>query len=87
MSAHTCFTTGTDSIRRAYTSRRRRAWARGRGLVGELEVPRARIAAPSVFMTDEEQAEQLHRCLGDDSLPLDVRTAGALTLLFGLQHT
>jgi hypothetical protein len=28
-------------------------------------------------MTDEEQAEQLHRCLGDDSLPLDVRTAGA----------
>lgn len=62
-------------------------WARGRGFVGELEVPRARIAAPSVFMTDEEQAEQLHRCLGDDSLPLDVRTAGALTLLFGLQHT
>lgn len=38
-------------------------------------------------MTDEEQTEQLHRCLGDDSLPLDVRTAGALTLLFGLQHT
>ncbi|MER5737344.1 hypothetical protein ABT117_16920 [Streptomyces sp. NPDC002262] len=62
-------------------------WARGRSLVGELVVPRARIAAPSVFMTDEEQTEQLHRCLGDDSLPLDVRTAGALTLLFGLQHT
>jgi hypothetical protein len=62
-------------------------WARGRGLVGELVVPRARIAAPSVFITDEEQAEQLHRCLSDDALPLDVRTAGALTLLFGLQHT
>ncbi|MFD5233363.1 hypothetical protein ACFWJ5_33530 [Streptomyces qaidamensis] len=39
------------------------------------------------FSTDEDQAEQLHRCLGDDALPLDVRTAGALTLLFGLQHT
>ncbi|MFD8725602.1 hypothetical protein ACFV2H_48625 [Streptomyces sp. NPDC059629] len=62
-------------------------WARGRGLVGELVVPRARVAAPSVFITDEEQTEQLHRCLGDDALPLDVRTAGALTLLFGLQHT
>ncbi|MFD3612193.1 hypothetical protein ACFWXA_29825 [Streptomyces atroolivaceus] len=62
-------------------------WARGRGLVGELVVPRAPVAAPSVFMTDEEQARQLHRCLSDDSLPLDVRTARALTLLFGLQHT
>ncbi len=38
-------------------------------------------------MTDEEQAQQLHRCLGNDSLPLDVRTAGSLTLLFGPQHT
>ncbi|MGW7603177.1 hypothetical protein [Streptomyces antimycoticus] len=62
-------------------------WATGRGLAGELVVPRAPIAAPSVFSTDEDQAAQLHRCLGDDALPLDVRTAGALTLLFGLQHT
>jgi hypothetical protein len=62
-------------------------WARGRGLAGELVVPRAPVAAPSVFSTDEDQAEQLHRCLGDDALPLDVRTAGALALLFGLQHT
>jgi hypothetical protein len=62
-------------------------WATGRGLAGELAVPRAPVAAPSVFSTDEDQAEQLHRCLDDDALPLDVRTAGALTLLFGLQHT
>ncbi|MEU9224331.1 hypothetical protein AB0D40_08180 [Streptomyces massasporeus] len=62
-------------------------WARGRGLAGALEVPRAPVAAPSVFSTDEDQAEQLHRCLSDETMPLDVRTAGALTLLFGLQHT
>ncbi|WP_406078601.1 hypothetical protein OG337_27870 [[Kitasatospora] papulosa] len=62
-------------------------WARGRGLAVGLVVPRAPVAAPSVFSTDEDQAEQLHRCLDDDALPLDVRTAGALALLFGLQHT
>ncbi|MFB7333796.1 hypothetical protein ACFC00_19440 [Streptomyces adustus] len=62
-------------------------WARGRGLVGELVVPRAPVAASSVFSTDEDQAEHLQRCLGDDALPLDVRTAGALALLFGLQYT
>ncbi|MFF8646498.1 hypothetical protein [Streptomyces sp. NPDC015345] len=62
-------------------------WATGRGLAGELAVPRTPVAAPSVFSTDEDQAEQLHRRLDDDALPLDVRTAGALTLLFGLQHT
>ncbi|WP_405477440.1 hypothetical protein [Streptomyces canus] len=50
-------------------------WARGRGLAGELEVPRAPVAAPSVFSTDEDQAEQLHRCFSDDARPLDVRTA------------
>ncbi|MEU5255108.1 hypothetical protein [Streptomyces longwoodensis] len=51
-------------------------WARGWGLVGELVVPRARVAAPSVFITDGEQAEQLHRCLGDDlCLSMFVRLA------------
>ncbi|MGW7674349.1 hypothetical protein ACWGJX_46065 [Streptomyces sp. NPDC054775] len=62
-------------------------WATGRGLAGELVVPQAPVAAPSVFSTDEDQTEQLRRCLSDDAIPLDVRTAGALTLLFGLQHT
>jgi hypothetical protein len=30
-------------------------WATGRGLAGELAVPRAPVAAPSVFSTDEER--------------------------------
>lgn len=40
-----------------------------------------------VLATDEDQTERLHRSLSDEALPSDVRTAGALTLLFGLQHT
>jgi hypothetical protein len=33
------------------------------------------------FLDDEDQADQLRRCLTDASLPLDVRIAGALIRL------
>ncbi|WP_331741709.1 hypothetical protein [Streptomyces sp. NBC_01006] len=62
-------------------------WARSRRLIGDLTIPLAAVPAPSIFTTEGEQADQLHRCLTDDAMPIDVRTAGALTLLFGLQPT
>ena len=35
-------------------------------------------------MTDDERWAQFERCLHDSEMPLDVRGAGALTLLYGL---
>ncbi|MFF8609522.1 hypothetical protein ACF06X_26705 [Streptomyces sp. NPDC015346] len=62
-------------------------WARSRRLTGDLTIPLATVPAPSTFTTEKEQADQLHQCLTDDTMPIDVRTVGALTLLFGLQPT
>ncbi|MFF3735204.1 hypothetical protein ACFYXM_34275 [Streptomyces sp. NPDC002476] len=39
ISSHTCFAKDTDSIRRAYTSRRSRAWARASGSGTFLALP------------------------------------------------
>jgi hypothetical protein len=53
-------------------------------LVTDLIVPARRPAPPSVFADQDDQVRLLERCLGDDSLPLDIRAAGALILLFGI---
>jgi hypothetical protein len=39
-------------------------------------------AQPSVFVDQAEQMRQPERRLGDDTMPLDLRVAGALILLF-----
>lgn len=62
-------------------------WVRNRRLIGDLTISLAAVLAPSVFTTEREQADQLHQCLTDATMPIDVRTAGALTLLFGLRPT
>ncbi|MFJ9460814.1 hypothetical protein ACIRST_37820 [Kitasatospora sp. NPDC101447] len=60
-------------------------WTCRRGLTADLDVPGPRKAPePRDWSTPEQRWELLNRCLHDDSLPLDVRAAGCLTLLYGI---
>jgi hypothetical protein len=59
-------------------------WAASRGLAPELDVPYLPSAEPDLSVTNEERWELLRRCLHDAALPLDVRAAGGLVLLYGI---
>ncbi|KZS67369.1 hypothetical protein A4G26_27245 [Mycobacterium kansasii] len=59
-------------------------WAYARGLAPDLEVPwLGREGLPEHVLDDDERWALLRRCLRDDSLPLRLRVAGALVLLYG----
>ncbi|MGW4690732.1 hypothetical protein ACWEPM_38475 [Streptomyces sp. NPDC004244] len=59
-------------------------WAHQRRLTGDHDVrPRDRGEAHTWF-SDTEHWAHLQRCLRDDTLPLDVRAAGTLMLLYGM---
>jgi len=60
------------------------SWGRGLHVIGDVRVPPRPKAEPVRFIDESDRGEQLRRCLTDDDLPLDVRVAGALILLFGL---
>jgi hypothetical protein len=62
-------------------------WAHDRGIANELQVVLPPRPDPSVLLDDDERVTQLRRCLQDTSLPLELRVAGALMLLFGLLLT
>lgn len=59
-------------------------WAVARGLAHAVDIPPRRPVQPSVFANHQDQADQLERCLADDNLPIDVRVAGALIMLYGI---
>jgi hypothetical protein len=59
-------------------------WTAGRGLAPELDVRYLPSSEPDLSVTNEERWELLRRCLHDATLPLDVRAAGGLVLLYGL---
>ena len=59
-------------------------WARGRGLVGDLDVPLPPRQEPERLLAESDHIQQLDRCLTDDAMPLDLRVGGALVLLFGM---
>lgn len=59
-------------------------WGRRQGLVGELRVPLRRHSRPSEFLSTEQRWATLHRCIADPTLPLNLRVAGALLLMFAL---
>ena len=60
-------------------------WASRRRLVGKLKVHRR--PAPELNLTLDEEARWrlLGQCLHEDDVPDDVRAAGALVLLYGIQ--
>jgi hypothetical protein len=62
--------------------------ARQRGSAGELSIPgRSARYQPLRPLPDDQVWTQLRRCLHDPNVPLDVRVAGALILLFGTTVT
>ncbi|WP_439678454.1 XRE family transcriptional regulator [Embleya sp. MST-111070] len=69
---------------RHYTVRYFLDWAATRGIARPLTVPTIARRHPSRILDEDERWTQLRRCLNDIELPLDVRAAGALVLLFGL---
>lgn len=69
---------------RNYSIRYFLGWAAKRGLLPELTVPAIPRQEPARILDEDERWRQLNRLLNDASLPLDVRAAGALVLLFGL---
>jgi hypothetical protein len=61
-------------------------WTAARRLTPELEVARQRNDAPTRFLDEEYHLDLLHRCLSDDdTIPIDVKVAGALILLYGVR--
>ncbi|MFB9854466.1 hypothetical protein ACFFMR_29210 [Micromonospora andamanensis] len=59
-------------------------WARRRHLVGDVTItPRQRDHNPDA-LTEDEHWHHLRRALTDTTLPLDVRTASSLNLLYGM---
>jgi hypothetical protein len=58
-------------------------WTGGQRLTGPLVVPSRTAEPPSLVLDEQTRWQQLRCCLTDDTLPLDVRAAGAVILLFG----
>ena len=59
-------------------------WTAARGLTRKLTVPLIPRQQPADLLGDDERWQLLQQCLTDETLPADVRAAGALILLFGL---
>lgn len=59
-------------------------WTSARGLTANLEVRwLGRQGLPEQILDEDRRWELLRRCLRDPTLPLRLRTAGALVLLYG----
>jgi hypothetical protein len=58
-------------------------WASARRLAGEVTVPALPPSELNGLISEDSRRELLSRCLRDPGIPLDVRTAGALLLLYG----
>ncbi|MFD3707439.1 hypothetical protein ACFWUP_30255 [Nocardia sp. NPDC058658] len=59
-------------------------WLVARNITGSLDVPVKKRGDPTQFIDDEQMRAQLHRCLTDVELPLEVRVCGALIRLYAL---
>ncbi|MGH4011279.1 MAG: hypothetical protein ACRDTH_24485 [Pseudonocardiaceae bacterium] len=58
-------------------------WARARGLVGDITVPWLAREEPEHILPDDERWQLLRTCLTRQHVPLTLRVAGALVLLYG----
>jgi hypothetical protein len=74
----------TDGNASSYTIRYFLDWAAARGIAQKLTVPLLPRQDPERILDEQERWDLLRRCLTDDALPLDIRAATALVLLFGL---
>jgi hypothetical protein len=62
-------------------------WTTQRRITHGARAPANRPSPPSVFIEEAAHLEQLHRCLNDDTIDIEVRAACALILLYGLTTT
>jgi len=76
---------GEEQTQRRYRVSYFLSWTAGRGLSRRLTVPAIPRQQPADFLDDDQRWQRLQRCLTDGTLPVGVRAAGALVLLFGLQ--
>jgi len=58
-------------------------WTASRHLTRKLSVPSIPRQDPQDMLGEDDRWKLLQGCLTDDSMPADVRAAGAITLLFG----
>jgi hypothetical protein len=58
-------------------------WARRHRLAGPVTVPLRQARTPEQELPEDQRWHQLQRCLLEAALPLRVRVAGALVLLYG----
>lgn len=72
----------TGSTQR-YTVRYFLGWAHRHHLAGPVKVPLRLARTPEQALPEDQRWQQLQRCLRDQSLPHQVRVAGALLLLYG----
>jgi hypothetical protein len=63
------------------------AWTAARRITPKLTVARQRNDVPSRFLDEQQHFDLLKRCLTDETMPLAVRVAGALILLYGVRVT
>lgn len=59
-------------------------WTTRRCITTGVSAPADKPTPPSIFIDEATHLEQLHRCLNEDDMEVDLRAAGALTLLYGI---
>jgi hypothetical protein len=59
-------------------------WAAGHGICRRINVPLRPVSQVKDMILEDERWAHLRRCLDDDDLPDEIRVAGALIALFGL---
>lgn len=59
-------------------------WTAQRGLTSSFIIATPPTAAAAPVLTEEDRWQQLRHCLTDSALPLEVRVAGSLVLLYGI---
>lgn len=72
---------------RRYEIRQFLHWANQRGLTAGVSAPAVKPQQPSIFIAEDEHLAQLHRCLTDTEMDIDLRAGGALVLLYGINVT
>ena len=76
---------GEEETQRRYRVRYFLRWTADRGLSRRLTIPLIPRQQPARFLDDDQRWQLLQRCLTDGTMPVGVRAAGALVLLFALQ--
>jgi hypothetical protein len=62
-------------------------WTNQRRITAGMSAPAHRPGQPSVFIDEGLHIDQLHRCLNDDTIEIDLRAGGALILLYAINTT